>query len=160
MSGAAGCTVAKTEFNRKICFEDVSTGGSMMIFDERRDLLDMVRNFSAFFVDESCGFCTPCRVGSSLVNDLIYKVQVGHATRYDLKELQDIGIVMQHSSFCGLGVTAANPVLDTLKKFPEVYSSRLANRGYEPAFDMDAALNTSRAVTGREDEKAHIRHET
>jgi len=159
VSGPAGFTIPPQEFYRKIAFEDVPTGGSFMVFNQDRNLLEMVQNFSRFFCHESCGFCTPCRVGGVLMKDLVEKVMVGHATVYDLKELKKIGQVMQKTAHCGLGATAPNPVLDTLKKFPAIYSERLVNRSYEPAFDLDAALEVSRRITGRDDEGAHIRYE-
>ena len=130
-----------------------------MVFNQDRDLLEMVQNFSRFFCHESCGFCTPCRVGGVLMKDLVDKVMVGHATAYDLKEMRKIALVMQKAAHCGLGVTAPNPVLDTLKKFPGIYSKCLVNRSYEPAFDLDAALEVSRRITGCDDEGAHIRYE-
>jgi len=159
VSGPAGFTIPPQEFYRKIAFEDVPTGGSFMVFNQDRNLLEMVQNFSRFFCHESCGFCTPCRVGGALMKDLVDKVMVGHATAYDLKEMQKIGQIMQKTAHCGLGATAPNPVLDTLKKFPGIYSKRLVNRSYEPAFDLDAALEVSRRITGRDDEGAHIRYE-
>lgn len=159
VAGAAGATLPSQEFDRKIAFEDVSTGGSFMIFNQQRDLLEMVQNFTHFFCHESCGFCTPCRVGGSLMKDLVDKVMVGHATRYDLREMKNIGLVMQQASHCGLGSTAPNPVLDTLNKFPDIYTKRLASSSYEPAFDLDAALEVSRQISGRDDPGAHIQDE-
>jgi len=159
LSGAAGSTIPAQEFDRRIAFEDVSTGGSFMVFDQQRDLLEMVQNFARFFCHESCGFCTPCRVGTALMRDLLEKVMVGHATGYDLNEMQNIGRVMRQSSHCGLGATAPNPIIDTLDKFPEIYLKRLVHWGYEPAFDLNAALEVSRQMTGRNDEGAYIRHE-
>lgn len=159
ISGAAGATIPPQEFYRKISFEDVPTGGSFMIFNQKRDLLEMVQNFTRFFCHESCGFCTPCRIGGELMKNLVDKVLVGHATSYDIKEMQKIGQIMQKTAHCGLGATAPNPVLDTLDKFPGIYSRRLLNRSYEPAFDLDAALEVSRHITGRDDEAAHIRYE-
>ncbi|MGB5518563.1 MAG: NAD(P)H-dependent oxidoreductase subunit E [Gammaproteobacteria bacterium] len=156
VAGAAGVTLPAEEFERRIAFEDVSTGGSFMVFDQQRDLLDMVRNFAHFFVHESCGFCTPCRVGSSLMKDLVDKVYAGHAGQYDLDEMHDIGALMRASSHCGLGTTAPNPMLDTLNKFPQIYSKRLKHSSYEPAFDLDAALQDARDITGRDDAGAHI----
>lgn len=159
VAGAAGSTIPPAEFDRKIAFEDLSTGGSFMVFDQQSDLLAMVQNFTNFFCHESCGFCTPCRVGGALMKDLVNKVVVGHATGLDLEEMKNIGLVMQQSSLCGLGVTAPNAVLDTLDKFPTIYIDRLANRGFEPAFDLDAAMEESRKITGRDDSKAHIQYE-
>ncbi len=159
ISGAAGSTIPPQEFYRQIAFEDVPTGGSFMIFNQKRDLLEMVDNFIRFFAHESCGFCTPCRIGGTLMKNLVNKVIVGHATSYDIAEMENIGLVMQKTAHCGLGSTAPNPVLDTLHKFPGIYSKRLLNRSYEPAFDLDAALDVSRHITGRDDEAAHIRYE-
>ena len=156
VAGAAGFTIPAEEFSRCIAFEDISTGGSFMVFNHDRDLLDMVLNFTRFFVHESCGFCTPCRVGGSLLKDLIDKVHAGQASQYDMGELSNIGTLMKSTSHCGLGTTAPNPVLDTLNKFPHIYERRLAHSGYEPAFDLDAALQEARDITGRDDADAHI----
>lgn len=157
VAGAAGSTIPAQEFKRRIAFEDISTGGSFMVFKQSRDLLDMVQNFAHFFVHESCGFCTPCRVGGALLKDLVDKVHAGHAGQYDLGEMLNIGMLMRDSSHCGLGTTAPNPVLDTLSKFPHIYEQRLKQSGYEPAFDLDAALQEAREITGRDDASAHIK---
>ena len=156
IAGAAGFTIPAAEFERRIAFEDVSTGGSFMVFNRDRDLLDMVKNFMHFFVHESCGFCTPCRVGSALVKDLVDKVHSGHAGQYDLDEMRKIGQLMRATSHCGLGTTAPNPVLDTLEKFPQIYEKHLKHSSYEPAFDLDAALQDARDITGRDDAGAHL----
>jgi [NiFe] hydrogenase diaphorase moiety large subunit len=160
VAGAAGFTIPAKEFARRIAFEDVSTGGSFMVFDQTRRLLDMVQNFAHFFVHESCGFCTPCRVGGSLLKDLVDKVHAGHATQYDLEEMLNIGRLMRSSSHCGLGTTAPNPVLDTLNKFPHIYDERLRRSGYEPSFDLDAALQDARDIIGRDDAATHIKSES
>jgi [NiFe] hydrogenase diaphorase moiety large subunit len=156
IAGAAGFTIPAAEFERCVAFEDVSTGGSFMVFNQDRDLLDMVKNFAHFFVHESCGFCTPCRVGSALMKDLVDKVHSGHAGQYDLDEMRKIGLLMRSTSHCGLGTTAPNPMLDTLDKFPQIYEKRLKHSGYAPAFDLDAALQDARDITGRDDAGAHI----
>jgi len=156
IAGAAGVTIPPQEFIRCIAFEDVSTGGSFMVFNQQRELLDMVRNFAHFFVHESCGFCTPCRVGCSLMKDLVDKVHAGHAGQYDLGEMRNIGALIRDTSHCGLGTTAANPMLDTLNKFPQIYDTRLKHTDYEPAFDLDAALQDARDISGRDDAGAHI----
>jgi len=157
LSGAAGVTIPPQEFYRKVAFEDLPTGGSFMVFNHQRDLLKMVLNFARFFCHESCGFCTPCRVGGRLMNDIIEKVMVGYATSHDIDELKNIGSVMQHSAHCGLGSTAPNAILDTLEKFPSTYSKRLVNKSHEPSFNLDKALEVSRHLTGRDDEEAYLR---
>ncbi len=160
LSGASGSTISAEEFEHVIAFEDLATGGSFMVFNKQRDLLDMVLNFSHFFAHESCGFCTPCRVGCSLLKDLLYKVHTGHASQYDLAEIDKIALLMQTTSHCGLGTGAPNPVLDTLKKFPYIYEERLKQSSFEPAFDLDAALQEARDISGRDDAGAHIATES
>ncbi|HUT41834.1 MAG TPA: NAD(P)H-dependent oxidoreductase subunit E, partial [Gammaproteobacteria bacterium] len=124
VAGAAGTTIAAAEFDRVLAFEDVSTGGSFMVFNAARDMLDMVCNFAHFFAHESCGFCTPCRVGGVLLRDLVDKVCAGRASEFDLQEMRGIGKLMRQTSQCGLGTTAPNHVLNTLDKFPDSYRRR------------------------------------
>lgn len=156
ISGAAGATLSPADFDRIIAFEDLPTAGSFMILDDSRDLVDMVRNFAAFFAHESCGFCTPCRVGGALLRNLIEKVAAGQGSEYDLSEMRRIGAVMRQASYCGLGHTAPNHVLNTLDKFPAIYRRRLARASHTPSFDLDAALSEARTLTGRDDVGAHI----
>jgi [NiFe] hydrogenase diaphorase moiety large subunit len=161
ISGAAGATLGPAEFDRIIAFEDLPTAGSFMIFDHSRDLMDMVRNFAAFFAHESCGFCTPCRVGGGLLRGLVEKVAAGQGCEHDLAEMRHIAAVMRAASYCGLGHTAPSHVLNTLDKFPGIYRRRLAAQVHTPAFDLDAALSEARAITGRDDAGAHVPgHET
>ncbi|MFZ1641152.1 MAG: NAD(P)H-dependent oxidoreductase subunit E [Candidatus Contendobacter sp.] len=159
MAGPAGHMISAKQFDRRICFEDLATGGSFMVFSHRRDILDGVRNFAHFFVHESCGFCTPCRVGTSLMRDLVAKVHTGHGTRIDLEEMRKLGRIMQVACHCGLGQTAPNPVLDSLEQFPEAWEQRLRSTTFEPAFDLDAALEQARRLTGRDDPDAHLREQ-
>lgn len=159
ISGAAGTTLTPADFDRLIAFEDLSTAGSFMIFDRTRDLLDMVRNFAAFFAHESCGFCTPCRVGTSLLRNLVEKVAGGQASAHDLEEMRAIGAVLRRASYCGLGSTAPNHILDSLDKFPEVYRRRLRREDYSPSFDLDGALAEARALANRDDAAAETLEE-
>ena len=160
VAGAAGLTVPQRDFDRGMSFDDVPTGGSFMVFNQQRELLDMVQNFAHFFAHESCGFCTPCRVGGTLLKNLVDKVHSGHGTKYDLQQMREIGALMRDTSHCGLGGTAPNPVLDTLDKFPDIYRSRLSDSRYEPAFDLDAALQEARQISGRDQDAAHFETET
>ena len=156
ISGASGTTLTPADFDRIIAFEDLSTAGSFMIFDHSRDMFDMVQNFAAFFAHESCGFCTPCRVGGSLLHNLVEKVAAGQASEHDLGELRQIGGLMRLASYCGLGSTAPNHILNTLDKFPDIYRRRLRSAEYTPSFDLDGALAEARALAGRDDAAAHI----
>jgi [NiFe] hydrogenase diaphorase moiety large subunit len=156
ISGPSGTCLAAHEFGRRIAFEDVPTAGAFMVFDESRDMFEVARNFTRFFAHESCGFCTPCRVGTSLAVNLMDKLALGHGSPYDIDELFKLHRVMQSSSHCGLGHTACNPLFDTLTKFRPGYERRLKSLNYEPAFDLDAALAKARQMTGRDDAAAHL----
>jgi [NiFe] hydrogenase diaphorase moiety large subunit len=159
ISGASGMCLAASEFGRRIAFEDVPTAGAFMVFGERRDLFEVARNFSHFFAHESCGFCTPCRVGTALVANLMDKIAAGHGSQYDIDELFRLHRTMRAGSHCGLGQTACNAVFDTLNKFRPAYERRLRSLGYEPAFDVDASLAQARQMTGRDDAAAHLASE-
>jgi [NiFe] hydrogenase diaphorase moiety large subunit len=156
IGGPAGTLIDPTQFNRMVSFDDLSTGGSFMVFGVKRDLLEVIDNFAHFFAHESCGFCTPCRVGTALLKNGMDKIVRGHGTNYDLDEIRRIGALMKRRSHCGLGHTAANPVLDGLQRFPQIFVRRLAHRNFEPSFDLDAALEEARQVTHRNDAAAHL----
>lgn len=153
VAGAAGRMIPASQFNRTISHEDIATGGSFMIFNETRDMLAVAQNFNRFFIHESCGFCTPCRVGNTLLGKLVDKLLRGRASRYDIEEMRSIAELMRATSFCGLGTTAPNPVLDVLDHFPRSYEPRL-DEEFEPAFDLDAAMKEAREIGGRHGHRA------
>jgi [NiFe] hydrogenase diaphorase moiety large subunit len=159
VSGPSGICVGESEFGRKLGFEDLPTAGAFMVFDDSRDMFEVARNFVHFFAHESCGFCTPCRVGTSMLKATMDKVAAGHGTQYDLREIENLDRVLQTGSHCGLGHTACNPVLHTLKHFRPAYESRLKSLDFEPAFDLDGALARARQMTGRDDAGAHLKPE-
>jgi [NiFe] hydrogenase diaphorase moiety large subunit len=155
-AGAAGNCLDATEFQRRIAFEDVATGGSIMVFGLRRDMFEVARNFAHFFAHESCGFCTPCRVGTAVNAKLIDKLANDHGSPYDLDEMQRMHHLMQGASHCGLGNTATVALHDMLHKFRPAFDRRLHSPDYEPAFDLDASLSQARRMTGRDDPGAHL----
>jgi [NiFe] hydrogenase diaphorase moiety large subunit len=159
VSGPSGVCVAESEFGRKLGFEDLPTAGAFMVFDDSRDLFEVARNFVHFFAHESCGFCTPCRVGTSLLKNTMDKIAAGHGTQFDLREVEHLDHVLQTTSHCGLGRTACNPVLHTLRHFRPAYESRLKSLEFEPGFDLDGALARARQMTGRDDAGAHLKTE-
>ncbi len=156
VSGPSGVTLSEDELKRRICFEDVPTAGALMVFDCTRDMFEVALNFSHFFAHESCGFCTPCRVGTQVVARLMDKLASGLGSPYDINELFKMHRLMQGASHCGLGNTACNPMIDTLTKFKPAYERRLKSLDFEPAFDLDAALSQARQMTGRDDADAHL----
>jgi [NiFe] hydrogenase diaphorase moiety large subunit len=156
ISGPSGVCIAPDEFDRCIAFEDIPTAGAFMVFDHSRDMFEVARNFVHFFAHESCGFCTPCRVGTSLLSNMMDKLFEGRGSPYDLSEIEKLNVLLQSTSHCGLGHSACNPVLNTIAKFHPAYEKRLAHKDFIPAFDLDYALSQARQMTGRDDAGAHL----
>jgi len=156
IGGPSGLFISDSELQRKLAFEDLATGGSFIIFNKQRNLLDIVNNFTHFFAHESCGFCTPCRVGTSLLKNQLDKIVDGHGSAGDVVALEELCALVKNYSHCGLGQTAANPIISTLARFPELYQSRLKKISYEPGFDLDASLETARQLANRNDAAAHL----
>jgi len=142
VGGPSGELISSKEFGRYISFEDLVTSGGFTLFKRGRDILRVVQNFTHFFAHESCGFCTPCRVGTQLQKKIVDKVAMGHGTASDVEELKHLGHIMRTMSHCGLGHTAPNPVLDMLEKFPAAYEQNLKNLAFEPAFNIDLAAGS------------------
>jgi [NiFe] hydrogenase diaphorase moiety large subunit len=156
VSGPSGVCLTPDEFRRHIAFEDVPTAGAFTVFGKERDLFEVARNFAHFFAHESCGFCTPCRVGTTLMRDALDKIAAGRGSRYEINELMRLAELLRRTSHCGLGQTAGNPVRDTWLKFRPAYERRLIRSDFDPAVDLDAALARSREIAGRDDSAAHI----
>ncbi len=156
ISGPAGICIGTEGFDRHIAFEDLPTAGAFTVFDARRDMFEVARNYNHFFAHESCGFCTPCRVGTALQRQLMDKIARGNGTRYDIDEIERLIHVMQTAAHCGLGRTAGNPLADTLKQFRPAWERHLKSLDFEPAFNLDAALAQARQMTGRDDADAHL----
>ncbi|MHB9119414.1 MAG: NAD(P)H-dependent oxidoreductase subunit E [Burkholderiales bacterium] len=156
VGGPSGTCISEGEFDRAIAFEDLATGGSFMVFGRSRDMFEAAHNFTAFFAHESCGFCTPCRVGTALLEKGMEKIASGHGTPSDLAEYRRLAQLMRSMSHCGLGQTAANPFVHSLDKFRETYDKRLRTQEFEPSFDLDKALEAARKITGRDDNAAHL----
>jgi [NiFe] hydrogenase diaphorase moiety large subunit len=156
IGGASGVCLSDNEFSRRIAFEDVPTAGAFMIFGRERDIVDIAVNFAHFFAHESCGFCTPCRVGTALVADIMDKIDRGLGTRYEINELRLLRQVLSTTSHCGLGQTSMTALGHMLEKFRPAFNRRLKSLDFEPGFDLDQALAISRRITGRDDTAAHL----
>jgi len=156
VGGPSGTLIGPDDFERRLGFEDLASGGSFMIYSQKRDLLAVVRNFAHFFAHESCGFCTPCRVGTTLLKNGLDKIASGHGTQSDIDEMAGLAALIRRRSHCGLGQTAPNPVLDALQRFPQLFTERLTGNAFEPQFDLDAALAEARLITSRDDAEAHL----
>lgn len=156
IGGPSGTFIAQDEFLRTLAFEDLATGGSFIIFNNSRNVLDIAKNFTHFFAHESCGFCTPCRVGSSLLKNQLDKIVNGFGSAGDVAALEELCQLVKNNSHCGLGQTAANPILTTLQRYPDSYQKKLKKISYEPGFDLDASLATARKLANRDDAGAHL----
>ena len=157
VGGASGQMVAREEFGRTICYDDLATGGSLMVFGPDRNVLEIAESFLDFFIEESCGYCTPCRVGNVLLKERLHRINAGQGEPADLEYLQELGQTVKTMSRCGLGQTSANPVLTTLKNFRATYNALVRKRtnGLVPAFDLAAAVGSAEAIVGRKSEHAH-----
>ncbi len=153
VGGPSGRMVGPKDFDRTICYDDLATGGSVMVFGPQRDLFAVVGRFLDFFVEETCGYCTPCRVGTVLLKEKIGDFARGRGEEGDLEYLEQLGQTMKTASRCGLGQTAANPVLSTLAGFRDLYVRRtraVGEDGFHSNFDIRGALEDSRQLTGRD----------
>ncbi len=158
-SGPSGQAVAPKDFGRRIAYEDLSTGGSTMIFGPQRDVLGIALQFADFFVEESCGWCAPCRVGTTLLKQGMEKVVAGRATLSDLAATEALANTVVRMSRCGLGQTAPNPILTTMLNFPELYEARLAPAPFEPLVTLDQALREAIQIRGREPVPASVKED-
>ena len=156
VGGPSGVCVSAFEFGRRIAFEDVPTAGAFTVFDRSRDMFRMVRNFAHFFAHESCGFCTPCRVGTALVVKRLDKIAQGHGSRHDIDVLFELDKLMHAATHCGLGASACNALRDTIVKFRPAYEQRLKSLRFGPAFVLDDELAVARQMTGRDDPASHL----
>jgi len=141
VGGPSGNCVAPNEFDRKLAYEDLSTGGSLIVIGNKRDLLkDIVLNFTEFFVEESCGSCVPCRALTVQYKNKLEKILRGNGIAEDIDQMLAWENVMK-SNRCGLGHTAANPIISTIKNFRELYEERLnKDTDYVSEFNLDAAV--------------------
>lgn len=150
VGGPSGTFIGRKDYGRKICFNDLATGGSMMIFNAGRDLLDVVRNFMEFFVEESCGWCVPCRAGNAILLNKLETIIEGAGTQSDISDLESWCRIVKTMSRCGLGQTSPNPILTTIQNFREIYDAKVQKDGlFVPSFDLEKAVQASCKAAGR-----------
>jgi len=124
VGGASGRIVPAKEFERTLAYEDIPTGGSIIVLGPQRDMLHTARNFMEFFVEESCGQCTPCREGTQKLLEGIELLEQGKCSTRYLHELCALGETMQLASKCGLGQSAPNAFLSIVQHFREELMGR------------------------------------
>jgi ferredoxin len=102
--------------------------GGMIVMSEEDCIVDVVKFYMTFCVDESCGKCSPCRIGTRKLLDYLTKISKGNGTMEDLDKMTEIGMAMKKAALCGLGQTAANPVLSTMRYFKDEYIQHVQDK--------------------------------
>ncbi len=160
VGGPSGTCISRQDFRRRIAFEDLPTGGSFMIFGPWRNIFEIVDNFMDFFVEESCGWCTPCRAGNSLLKGKLEKIMAGRGSAQDLRDLDAWGKNIRALSRCGLGQTSPNPILSTLQNFRELYEAAIdRQKEFVPDFDLAEASLEAARLTQRQPVMEETSHE-
>ncbi|SCZ80656.1 NAD(P)-dependent iron-only hydrogenase diaphorase component flavoprotein [Acidaminobacter hydrogenoformans DSM 2784] len=132
--GPSGGVITAADLDTPIDYESLKAIGSMMgsggmiVMDEDNCMVDIAKFYLDFTKDESCGKCTPCRVGTKRMLEILERITEGHGTAEDLDNLQALAHMIKDSALCGLGQTAPNPVLSTMKYFREEYENHVFNK--------------------------------
>lgn len=152
----SGMMVAQKIYDRKLSYSDLPTGGSMIIFNKSRDLLgDVVMNFMDFFIEESCGSCSTCRNLPFVMKQKLEKILNGHGVRQDIDDLLSWGKIIKVSR-CGLGQTAANPILSSILNFRELYEGHVqAMTDFDNIFDIEKSVQSANKFVERKTEFHH-----
>jgi [NiFe] hydrogenase diaphorase moiety large subunit len=149
VGGPSGSCINASARDTVISFEACPTAGAIIIIGARRDLLAVIYNFMAFFTDESCGSCVPCRAGTWILRNTLRRIMEHQGIPEDLTALRQLGAVMQKANKCGLGQTAANPILTSMANFPQLYDALIPEQSDIRPFDLSAAVKASCACVGR-----------
>lgn len=129
--GPSGGCVPASELDTPVDYESliklgsIMGSGGMIVMDETTNMVDVARFFMEFCMDESCGKCIPCRAGTVQMHHLLVKILQRKATRHDLEKLEELCDMVKHTSLCGLGQTAPNPTLSTLRFFRKEFTDLL-----------------------------------
>ncbi len=131
LGGPSGGCVPEQYLDTPVDYEEIAKVGAIMgsggviVMDESTCMVDMARFFMEFIQDESCGKCTPCREGTRRLLQILEKICAGHGTARDIGELESLSEVIKNTALCGLGQTAPNPVLSTLRYFRAEYDAHI-----------------------------------
>jgi bidirectional [NiFe] hydrogenase diaphorase subunit len=129
--GPSGGCIPEQFLDVPVDYESLNNIGSMMgsggliVMDESSDMVDVARFFMEFCMDESCGKCIPCRAGTVQMHDILARLARGEGTRNDIQMLEQLSVLLRETSLCGLGQTAPNPVMSTLRYFRHEYEAKL-----------------------------------
>jgi len=128
IGGATGRIVPNTMIDTPLSYETILGAGAITIFDESRDVIDVVYRTMQFLAEESCGKCSPCREGTEALLALLERFHNGEGETRDISVLEDLSNAMMLSALCGLGQAAPVPVMDTLRYFRSDYESRIKQK--------------------------------
>ena len=132
--GPSGGCLTEKDLDTPIDFDNLVAKGSMMgsggavVMDEDNCMVDVAKFYMEFTCDESCGKCTPCRIGTKRLHEYLVKICDGKATMQDLEDMEALAQAIQAGSLCALGQTAANPILSTLRSFREEYIAHVVDK--------------------------------
>jgi len=129
IGGATGRIIPCEMIDTPLDFENILGAGAVTVFDESRDIIDIVYRTMEFLAEESCGKCTPCRQGTEVMVEVMRRFYQGEGQEEDIRLLEALSSTMMLSSLCGLGQAAPNPVVDSLQYFRNAYESRIKNAG-------------------------------
>ncbi len=129
---SGGCIPAefldvKMDYESLVSLGSIMGSGGLIVMDNSSDMVDVARFFMEFCMDESCGKCVPCRVGTKMMHDLLQKICDNQGTQIDLDRLEELAVYVKETSLCGLGASAPNPLLSTLRHFRKEYETRIFN---------------------------------
>jgi NADP-reducing hydrogenase subunit HndC len=132
--GPSGGVISKEYLDTPVDYENLQKLGSIMgsggmiVIDENDCMVDLAKFYMNFCVDESCGRCAPCRIGTTQMFEYLDSISKGIATEEDISKLKNIAVAVKKTSLCGLGQTAPNPVLSTLRYFEEEYMEHIKDK--------------------------------
>ena len=138
MGGPSGGCIPASLIETPVDYESITkTGaimgsGGMVVMDETTCMVGIARFFLEFTQDESCGKCTPCRVGTKMMLDILTDITEGRGKEGDIETLEDLAYNIKNAALCGLGNTAPNPVLTTIKYFRDEYEAHIRENGALP----------------------------
>ena len=130
---SGGCLTAEA-LDEPIDFDNLVAKGSMMgsggaiVMDEDNCMVDVAKFYMEFICDESCGKCSPCRIGTKRMLEILTRITEGRGTMQDLQELEELGETVKNNSLCALGQTAANPIMSTLAHFRDEYIAHIVDK--------------------------------
>ena len=132
--GPSGGCLTEKDLDTPIDYDNLIARGSMMgsggaiVMDEDNCMVDVAKFYMDFICDESCGKCSPCRIGTKRMLEILNKITDGNGTMEDLEELEELAQVVKSNSVCGLGQTSANPIVSTMKQFKEEYIAHIVDK--------------------------------